>query len=218
MKIIPIKKTGDFLFWFQLVCGLISGSTQAIKMLGSTQGLTFSFFLTQICFMSINLWLSHGALMSPNADKKMKSQSMIIYSMWTFFAFLHAGLVFWMMPVLWKNFDTMTSIIILVGTLIILVRMKIKHIPSVDPYIKMNFAILFKSIPQIILAITIFIYGGSGISVFWLLFGHIIIISRIFHLWLSTHEGNNRNTKASFVSEIWNEITWIIATLVWLTV
>ena len=213
-----IQKLGIFLFWFQVFCALFSGSAQALKMLDSTQGLTLSFFIFQIGFMLINLGLSYDALTSANTNRQMKFQSIIVYLMWTIFSILHISIVLWKMPDLWRNIDTVSTSIVLLGLLLIFIYMKIKKFPVSAPYIRMSIAILLKSLPQLFLAGSIFLYGGSGVSGWWLLFGHFIIISRIGHLWISNNQGWNINTRASLISEIWNEITWATATIVWLVV
>ena len=213
-----IKNWGNFLFWIQIVCGFIAGSSPALKMLESTQGVTLSFFLSGLGFMVINLWLSFNAFTESHLRGKVKYQSILIYAMWTIFSIVHIGIVLWKMPNLWGYIDVITISILAIGTTILVNFAKIRRIQIRGPYIKMWFAILFKSIPQLLLAITIFLHGGSGVSGVWLLFAHIIIISRIGHLWTSSHQGWNKNTRASFISELWNEATWSIATISWLIV
>ncbi len=211
------KFTGNLLFWFQIICAIIFSGAQVLRMLENTQGVSISFFLCHDIFALLNLWLSVIALReSVDGERKIKKQSVYVYAMWTLFITIHLVVALSRMPQPWKYPDTITVLIVLLGTLAIVSIAKIKRIPFLDPYIKAAIAIFFKSVPQLSLAYTIYLYGEGGLSGIWILFGNITIITRIGHLWISEHKQWNRNTKGSLISEIWNEGSWLVASISWL--
>jgi hypothetical protein len=67
------------------------------------------------------------------------------------------------------------------------------------------------------LAYKIFMQGGAGLATAAVITGHITILSRLGLLWFSIQEaGWDRNRRGSALSEVANEISWLVATLVWL--
>lgn len=208
---------GNLLFGFQIICAGIFCTSQALKMLESTQGVSFSFFICHGIFALLNLSLSVVAVReSTDGDRKIKKQSVFIYSMWTTVLLIHVSIAIWKMPVLWKYSDTIAVSVVSLGVAATVVFAKVKKLPLLDPYVKAGLAIFFKSVPQVALAWSISLYGKGGLSGVWILFGHITILTRLVHLWVSNREQWNRNTKGSFVSEVWNEASWLAASIAWL--
>ena len=77
----------------------------------------------------------------------------------------------------------------------------------------------FKAIPQLALAYKIFMRGGAGLAGAAVITGHITILPRLGQLWFSIKEaGWDRNRHGSALSELANEASWLVATLVWLLV
>ena len=86
-----------------------------------------------------------------------------------------------------------------------------------DPMVKGWLAVFFKAIPQLALAYKIYLRGGAGLAAAAVITGHITILARLGQLWFSIQEaGWDRNRRGSALSELANEGSWIIATLVWL--
>jgi hypothetical protein len=208
---------GNLLFGFQIICTVIFCTSQALKMLESTQGVSFSFFICHGIFALLNLSLSVVALReSTYSDRKIKKQSVFIYSLWTLILSIHVSIAIWKMPDLWKYSDTVTVLVVSLGVVATVTYAKVKKLSLLDPYVKAGLAVFFKSIPQVALAWSIVLYGKGGLSGVWILFGHITILTRLVHLWVSNRQKWNRNTKGSFVSEVWNELSWLVASIAWL--
>ncbi len=208
---------GNLLFGFQIICAVIFCTSQALKMLESTQGVSFSFFICHGIFSLLNLSLSVVAVReSTDGDRMLKKQSVFIYTLWTLILLIHVSIAIWKMPDLWKYSDTITVSVVSLGVAATVAFAKVKKLPLLDPYVKAGLAIFIKSIPQVALAWSISLYGKGGLSGVWILFGHITILTRLVHLWISNREQWNRNTKGSFVSEVWNELSWLAATIAWL--
>lgn len=208
---------GNLLFWFQIVCATIFFATQAVKMMKSTEGNLLSFFLCHFVFAVINLWLSVLAFKeSTDGEKTIKKQSIFIYAMWSLFIGAHFFIALFKMPEVWKHTDTVTLFIVIAGVIFTIAVAKIKKLPLLDAYVKAGLAVFFKSVPQVALAFSIYLYGEGGLSGWWILLGNVTIITRIVHLLVSNHQGWNRNTRGSLISEIWNEASWAIASIAWI--
>ncbi len=208
---------GNLLFWFQIVCALIFCISQALRMLKSTEGVSFSLFVCHSVFTLLNLSLSVAALKNAvYGERIIKRQAVYMYAMWTLILALHTGIAFWKMEHLWKQIDTLTALIVVIGIILVLAIAKVKKLSLLDPYVKAGLAISFKAVPQFTLALVIYYSGKGGLSGIWILFGHVTILTRLVHLWISNHEKWDRNTKGSFVSEVWNELSWLVATAAWL--
>lgn len=208
---------GNLLFWFQIVCATIFFATQALKMKESTEGNLLSFFLCHFIFAIINLWLSILAYGESEDDgREIKMQSVFIYAMWSLFIGEHFFIALKKMPEVWKYADTITTFIVIIGVFITIVIAGIKKLPLLDAYVKAGLAVFFKCIPQFALAFSIYFYGAKGLSGWWILLGNVTIITRIVHLVVSNHQGWNRNTRGSLISEIWNEASWAVASIAWI--
>jgi hypothetical protein len=86
-----------------------------------------------------------------------------------------------------------------------------------DPLVKGVIAVCFIGLPQLTLAYKIFLEGGQGLAGTMLFAGHIAILTRLGQLWFSIQEaGWDRNRQGAALSEIANETTWLLVTLVWL--
>ncbi len=211
------NRIGNLLFWFQIVMGVLFAVAQALKMLESTQGVSLAFFLCHGAFAALNVSLAVVALhQSHGSERKIKKQSVKIYLMWTAFMVIHIVIAVWKMPDLWNYTDTITTTVVFIGVAATLALARSNGIPLVDPRVKMWLAIFFKSLPQIFLAYTISVYGQGGLSGWWIFLGHVTILTRLVHLWISNHHEWNRNTKCSFVSEVWNEASWLVTSAAWL--
>jgi len=187
-------------------------------MFESVEGVSIGFFFCHGMFAFLNLSLSMVALRETDKgaeDYPVKKQSVHVYTMWVAFLLLHLGIASWQ-KVGWKLIDTTTIIVVMTGFVGIVLFSLIKKVPLVNPWIKATTAIFLKCVPQVTLAIVIYQYGKGGLSGVWILFGHITILTRIAHLWVSSRKGWNKNTLASFVSEVFNEISWIVATVAFL--
>ncbi len=211
------RSTATRLLWFQVICGIIFTSAQAIRMLTSTKGVSVSFFICVGAFAVINLVLSIAAYREAGKqDAGVKRQAIYIYSMWTTFAVIHFSIALWKMPRLWSSNDTLTMTIVGVGSIITVLVGKLKGMPLRDPYMRACLAAFLKCVPQVTLAVNIYLKGSSGLSGIWIFMGHVTILTRLVHLHISSKEGWNRNTRASFWSEIGNETSWLVASIAWL--
>lgn len=207
----------SFFFLLQILCAIVFTSSQAIRMLHSVQGVRLSYFGCHTSFALILLILSIAALKGAAVveDRKIKRQGVAIYAMWSVFLAGH-GVIAIVNGALWNRKDTVTLVIVLVGSVIVTTVGKLKGLALSDAYMKAGFAVFFKCVPQIALAFSIADEGAGGISGVWILMGHVTIVTRLAHLQSSLVRGRDRNTVAQFWSEIGNEASWLVATLAWI--
>lgn len=203
-----------FLFYFQLIVGIIFGASQIVHMINnSTQGLSLSMFIFAFLFVSINLTLGIGAhRVQASAVTK---QIIIILIIGVIIYFLFSLILAIKAEVIWDLNDTITTILVLFFAAINFSYSCYKKVNIFDPIIKGNYSLIFKAIPQLFLAYKISQNGGSGLGVIMIIAFHALTLARIFQIFQSIFEaGWDRNRVGLAVSEVGNEITWTIVTIV----
>lgn len=206
------------LFWLQILCAFVFAGSQAIRMLGSVEGVRLSFFLCHTSFALILLILGIAAFKgaTTTGDRKIKRQGIAIYAMWVVLVAIHTAIAI-ANGALWNRKDTTTLVIVLVGSGVVVIVGSFKRLPLSDAYVKAGLAAFFKCVPQVALAFSIVDEGAGGLSGIWILMGHVTILIRLEHLRHSLVQGHDRNTVAQFWSEVGNEASWLVATLAWIT-
>lgn len=201
---------GDVLFLVQLGFALTFGVSQFLIMLTSTEGVSLSWFVAWEVFLLLNLWLAWRA--HQTQPSRVTLQTLIVYAIWTAMIALDLLALIVKDSWEWTDRDTICFQIIAVGALLTLVvgRSNIS-----DPLVKGWLAVFFKAVPQLVLAWNVALLGGEGISWFAVFAGHVTILSRIGQLTLAIREaGWDKNRVGSMISEVPNELSWIIVTIV----
>lgn len=208
------KKLNLFLFYFQLILGIIFGASQIGHMINnSTQGLSLSMFIFAFLFVSINLTLGIGA--HKVKASAVTKQILIILIIGVIVYFLFSLILAIKAEVAWDKNDTITTIIVIIFSLVNFLYSRYKKLNFFDPLIKGNYSLIFKSIPQLFLAYKISQNGGSGLGLIFIISFHALTLARIFQIFQSIAEaGWDKNRIGLAVSEIGNEITWTIVTIV----
>lgn len=208
------KQLNLFLFYFQLVVGVIFGASQIVHMINnSTQGLSLSMFIFAFLFVSINLTLGIGA--HKVQASAVTKQILIILIIGVVIYFLFSLILALKAEVIWDFNDTITTILVILFSALNFAYSRFQKIKIFDPIIKGNYSLIFKSIPQLFLAYKISQNGGSGLDVIMIISFHALTLARIFQIFQSILEaGWDRNRIGLAVSEVGNEITWIIVTVV----
>ncbi len=208
---------GDTLFYVQLLCAIGFGVFQGILMLETTQGVSLTWLVFWGIFLLINLSLSvraHEVLPS-----RIARQTVIIYAAWATMMAGNTAIYLWRDSVIWTAVDTWTTLIALVGIALTLFIGRRHALGVTDPLVRGYLAVFFKGVPQLTLAANIAFVGGAGVSMFAILTGHFTICTRLGQIFMSLREaGWDRNRKGSLISEIANEFSWIVVTIVWVAV
>ena len=206
---------GDFLFWFQLVLGFVFGGFQVHHMiLHSTRGLSTSMFLCTSVFLVINLHLAVAAHFF--APSKVTRQTIVIYGTGVLIYGSLLVVMFWKAESGWDQYDTSTGIVVAIGVLLTLLYSLGWRVKILDPVIKGMYSLVFKSVPQLMMAIKIATIGGSGLNVVSLVVFHVLTLSRIYQIVRGIREaGWDRNRKGLAIAEMGNECTWVVVTIAW---
>lgn len=204
----------DALFIIQIVGALLLGGSQFVRFLETTQGQLLSMFLLMQIYLGLHLVL---ALRAHQAQaSRITAQAVAIYATWSVLlatniaAFITHGFV-------WKENDTRLVIIIATGAAFLVLGAHITRVAWGDPMLKSLFAMLCKAVPQFVMAFEIARVGGAGLPGLAMVVGNITIILRIVQVALSVREaGWERNRAWLLASEVVNEASWAVVSIVWL--
>lgn len=212
----------DSLFAVQIICTIIFGGGQFLKMLNSAKGVSMSWFIFWEIFLVINLALATKA--HKNQPDRVTWQIIGSYSLWIFMVGADLGVMLWKKTGTWDSNDTLTSIIAGTGIAATLVIANRSGNGISDPIIKGWLAVFFKAIPQLMMAAKIFSIGTSDLAIATIVAGHITVLTRIGQLAFSINKARLdhnqkisaiREQKGSALSEFGNEISWAVVTIVW---
>ena len=211
------QRFADGLFIVQIGCALIFGISQTHRMLTSVEGLSLSWFLCWALFLVINLRLSvqaHRVLPS-----RVTRQTLWAYSIWTTIIAANLAVLAWQGAGTWSAIDTITMGIAGLGVVLTLAIGASRRLGWRDPIVRGWLAVFFKGVPQLTLAWNLAQVGAAGLAPFGVIAGHVTICTRLGQLLFAIREaGWDRNRLGSLISEVANEGSWIVATVVWLLV
>jgi hypothetical protein len=211
----PKQITADVLFLVQIVLAMISGGSEFLLLLTTSQGVNLTWLASWLAFLLINLVLTLRAHRSQ--PSRVTLQTFLSYAAWTTAIAACLGALLWKGNELWDAKDTLTAILVGAGLIITVLWAYRLGLKLTDPLVAAFFAVCFIGLPQLTLAYKIFSVGGAGMAGAMLLAGHIGIGTRLGQLWFAIREaGWDRNRKGAALSEIANEITWLLVTLAWL--
>lgn len=210
------NRLADSFFLIQIVAALWFGYEQVSVLLVSVEGASITWMGLWFAFVVINLGLAVGA--SKKESDRVIIQTIGTYLIWT----LVIGLAFFTLLVegaLWNAIDTITAWITGVGMFLLLLYSSYKGLSVLDPIVRGGMGLLFKLVPQLTLAVNIWLHGGKGIAMYTILVGHFIITMRIGQIWMSARRSQwDQNRLGVVVGELGNEISWIVVTIVWFMV
>lgn len=206
------RLVGDALFLVQLGFAFTFGISQFVQLLSSTTGVSMSWFGAWQVFLLLNLWLAWRA--DKVQSSRVTKQTLVSYLVWTVMVALDISAMLFRESWIWNERDTLTLQLATVGVLITLL---IGRFDISNPLVKGWLAVFFKAVPQVILAWNIWLVGGEGVALMAIIAGHATILARLGQLTLSIREaGWDKNRIGSLISEVPNELSWILATVVWL--
>jgi hypothetical protein len=209
------KTAADLIFAVQIVCSIISGGSEFLRLLTTSQGVNVSWLASWLAFLGINLTLTIRAhRMQPS---RVTLQTVISYAVWTAFIAACLAAMLWQGTELWDAKDTLTGILLGLGLLITGGWAWRQGLKITDPLVNAGFAVCFIGLPQLTLAYKIYTVGGEGMAGAMLLAGHIGIMTRLGQLWFAIREaGWERDRQGAALGELANEATWLLVTLAWL--
>ncbi|MBI4694689.1 MAG: hypothetical protein HY749_11785 [Gammaproteobacteria bacterium] len=211
------RLVADALFAVQLGCALLFGGSQALHMLHTTEGVSLSWFGFWEAFLLINFRL---ALRAHRAwPSRVTTQTVAVYALWTAIIGLDLAVMLVRGQARWTDIDTLTTLVAGAGVAVTIALARARRMTIADPIVRGWLAVFFKAVPQLTLAWNIARVGGGGLSPLGVVAGHVTICTRLGQLGLAIREaGFDRNRLGSALSEVANEASWIVATVVWLLV
>ena len=213
----PITKklAADALFAVQISCTIVSGGSEFLRLLTTSQGVNLSWLVSWLAFLSINLTLTIRAHL--NQPSRVTLQTVLSYALWTLMIAACLGAMLWQGTGGWDAKDTLTAILVGSGVMITWLWGRRQGLKFTDPLVNAGFAVCFIGLPQLTLAYKIFTVGGEGMAGLMLLAGHIGILTRLGQLWFAIREaGWERDRQGAALGELANEGTWVLVTLAWL--
>jgi hypothetical protein len=207
--------TADTFFVLQLVLCLISGGSQFVRLLTTSQGVNVSWLACWLAFLLINLGLTfHAHRRQPS---RVTLQTVLTYSAWTLAIAACLALLLYQGTEVWDGKDTATTVMVSLGVLATWLAARRRGLTHTDPLVHGWFGVCFIGLPQLTLTYKIFTVGGTGLAGGMLLAGHIGITTRLGQLWFAIREaGWDRNRQGAALSELANEATWLLVTVAWL--
>jgi hypothetical protein len=207
--------TADAFFALQLTLALISGGSQFLRLLITSQGVNVSWLASWLTFLLINLELTLRA--HRRRPSRVTLQTVLTYAAWTLVIAANLALLLWRGTEQWDAKDTATAVMVAAGLLVTFLYARSRSLSLTDPMVNAGIGMCFIGLPQLTLTYKIFTVGGAGLAGGMLLAGHIGILTRLGQLWFAIREaGWDRNRLAAALSEIANESTWILVTAAWL--
>ncbi len=207
----------DLLFTVQVICALLFAVTQIRQMLQTTQGVSLTWFVFWAVFLGLNLLLAIKA--HQVQPSRVTRQAVVTYALWSAVLAASLAVLVWRTLGAWYPVDTLNLVISGFGIAGVLGVGKARGLGLTDPMVRGWLAVFFKATPQLTLAWHITQVGGAGLAAFPVIAGHLTICIRLGQLYYSIKEaGWDRNRLGSAVSEVANELSWLLTTVVWLVI
>lgn len=206
----------DSLFWVQIIGAVVFCGAYTLRSLHDITGSSAAQFGLVAMFLVFNLALGIGAHRAK--PSRTTRQAIATYIVWLVLVTILIGVVVTNSAYQWNEKDTTTLITALVLTVAVLTIGGVKGLSPNDPMMKGLFAIAYKSVPQVLLAWKFLAEGASGTPAVSIWVGHATILVRLGQIYFTVNEaGWDRNRVWLAISETANEVSWIIATIVWLS-
>ena len=207
----------DGLFYVQAACALALGISQLRRMLTSVEGVSIAWMLFWVAFLAVNLGLAIRA--HRQFSSRISRQTIAIYTLWTAVCGANLLLLVISPAARWNLVDGVTTVITLGGVGVATLIGRARGLKLGDPLLHAAYAVFCKAVPQLTLAWNILREGGAGISIVAFTAGHVTICLRLWQVWFSIREaGLDRNRLGIAIGEAANELSWVVATVVWLLV
>lgn len=207
----------DLLFVLQIIGAVVFCGAYALRATTDVTGSSVVQFCLVGAFLFFCLTLSIGAYRT-KPDRATK-QGIITYVVWLVLLFLVIGTTLSNEEYRWNDKETTMLVMGLVLTGVVFLIGITSHTQVTDPMMRGLFAIAFKAVPQVLLAWKFFHEGASGTPLAAIIVGHVTILIRLGQIYFMVRaSGWDRNRKWLALSEISNEVSWIIATVVWFVI
>ncbi len=205
----------DLLFVVQIICATVFCGAYAVRSLTDVTGSSVAQFGLVVLYLLLHLALGIGAHRA--APSRSTRQAIGTYVIWFVLMLTIIGVVITNSSYRWNDRDTTTAVTALILTIAVMVVIYAQRLQFKDPMVKGFFAIAYKSVPQVLLAWKFLAEGAGGTPGLSVWVGHATILIRLGQIYFMVREaGWDKNRIWLAISEIANEVSWIIATIAWL--
>lgn len=169
-------------------------------------------FIFAFLYVSMNLTLGIGAHKA-HASAVTK-QILVVLVMGVIVYFVLSLILAIKAETAWDSQDNLTTLVVAGLSLGNLAYSRYRGLGFLDPMIRGNYSLIFKSVPQLLLAYKISQYGGAGLGMTFIVVFHVMTLARLFQISQSIYEaGWDRNRIGLAISEVGNEISWTLVTI-----
>jgi hypothetical protein len=207
----------DSLFGVQIIGALAFCGAYIVQSLSDVTGSSAA--QTALVATYLLFHISLGIAAHRAAPDRLSRQAVATYVVWFVLTLAMIGAIVTNPAYAWNEKDS--TILALAGllTVAVLATAAVQQRPLADPMIKAWFAIAYKSVPQVLLAWKFLAEGASGTPGLSVVVGHFTILIRLAQLYFMVRaSGLDRNRYWLAISESANEVSWVIATIAWLSV
>lgn len=208
------RTVADLLFGVQIVGALVFCGAYFMRSLHDVTGSSIVQFSLVATFLLFHLALSVGAHRA--APSRVTRQAIFTYAFWFVLIVAIIGAAGTNPAYQWNEKETAQLMTAVVLTIAVLIVSAIQDRKMSDPMVKALFAIAYKSVPQVLLAWKFLAEGATGTPGLSVVAGHLTILIRLGQIYFMVREvGWDRNRVWLAISESLNEVSWIIASVVW---
>lgn len=201
----------------QIIGAIVFSGAYALRSLSDVRGSSVAQFGLVATYLLFHLTLGLGAHRA--SPSRLTRQAITTYVVWLILVVTIIVATLTNQAYKWNEKDTTTLVTALVLTIVVLGLSYVRRLSIKDPMVKGLFAIAYKSVPQVLLAWKFLAEGASGTPGLSIIVGHATILIRLGQIYFMVREaGLDRNRIWLAVSEISNELSWLVATIAWLIV
>lgn len=208
----------EALFWVQVTLALVFTVSQIVRMLSSTQGVSTSTFICSTIAVGISLALAFKAHWAEPSRVTLQIVVISTMGVLTYTSFV-VVIAIWGDQPFWDRKDTANVTLAGIGTGLALLLIRAQQLPLSSPWAKCYLGIALKVGPQLVLAYKVAVVGGDGLSWVMVTCFHVLTLIRVGLTGLAVWEApRERNRYALFIYETANELSWVLVSIVWLSV
>ncbi len=207
----------DSLFGVQIIGAVLFSMAYVLRSITNVTGSSVAQVGLIALFLVFNLALGIGAHRA--SPSRVTRQTITTYIIWLVLILTITGTIVTNPSYHWNEKETTTVVTAMIMTIAVLAVSAVRQLSLTDPMMKAFFAIAYKFMPQVFLAWKFLAEGASGTPGLSVMIGHITILTRLGQIYFMVREaGWDRNRFWLAISEIANEIGWVITTIAWLIV
>ncbi|MBI3633148.1 MAG: hypothetical protein HY226_02545 [Candidatus Vogelbacteria bacterium] len=210
---------GDVLFAVQMALSWMFFVSQFRRAFSTTTGMTMTWALFCSAFVFVNLLLARGNYIESRSRKAWQVRAVYVNWLAIWLAILAPTAYYGT----WKYNDSIVSSLILFAVAVLLWFRREKSLKASisEPITRGLVSLITKSVPQLFIAYCIWMAkSNAGLSGVALSIGHATVCIRIAEVYIMAYPGEwskwSRNNQGLFISEVGNELTWLVTTFTWL--